>query len=83
MSARRTDMHRLQEVIRLHRLGRSSRRIGRQLKMGRDTVRGYLEAFEKAGVLDGAPDDLPELGELQAIVIGPGPSGCRNSARRT
>lgn len=71
MSARRTDMHRLQEVIRLHRLGRSRRRIGRQLRMGRDTVRWYLEAFSKAGVLEGAPDDLPELGVLQALVTVP------------
>ena len=35
MGARRTDMHRLQEVIRLHRLGASSRRIAKQLSMGR------------------------------------------------
>jgi hypothetical protein len=35
MSARRTDMHRLQEVVRLHRMGRSSRRIARQLQSNR------------------------------------------------
>ena len=61
MGARRTDMHRLQEVVRLHRLGRSSRAIARQLRMGRDTIRGYLKALRTAGVLDGSADELPAL----------------------
>lgn len=42
MSARKTQMHQLQEAIRLHRLGRSRRRIASDLRMGRDTVRAYL-----------------------------------------
>jgi transposase len=68
MSARRTDMHRLQEVIRLHRLGKSARRIARHLSMGRVTIRGYLEILARAGVLDGAPDALPELDVLAGLV---------------
>ena len=68
MGARRIDMHRLQEVIRLHRLGRSRRAIARQLRIGRNTVRGYLEAVSKAGILDGPAEDLPELDHLRAIV---------------
>ncbi len=72
MSARRTDMHRLQEVIRLHRLGASARRIARQLSMGRDTIRGYIEVLSKAALLDGPVDELPELDRLRALVIDKG-----------
>jgi transposase len=68
MGAPRTDMHRLQEVIRLHRLGKSSRRIARQLSMGRDTIRGYLEALSQAALLDGPIDELPPLEVLCASV---------------
>ncbi len=35
MSARKSDMHQLQEVIRLHRLGESRRTIAGHLRMGR------------------------------------------------
>lgn len=68
MGARRTDMHRLQEVIRLHRLGNSSRRIARRLRMGRDTIRGYLEILAKAGVLDGPADELPASESLRGLI---------------
>jgi len=71
MTARRTDMHQLQEVIRLHRLGKSRRTIARQLRMGRDTIRGYLEAFSKAGLLEGAAAELPEPDVLQAAIEPP------------
>jgi len=47
-------MHRLQEMIRLHRLGRSRRQIARQLRMGRDTIRAYLAIVSAAGLLEGA-----------------------------
>lgn len=69
MGAARTDMHRLQEVIRLHRMGSSSRRIAQQLSMGRDTIRQYLRQFADAGLLDGAADALPALDALRALVI--------------
>ena len=52
MSARRIDMHQIQEVIRLHRLGKSRRAIARQLRMGRNTIRAYLEKLEEAGLLE-------------------------------
>ena len=64
MAARRTDVHRLQEVVRLHRLGLSRRRIARRLRMGRDTVVRALEAFARSSLLEGAPGDLPEAGVL-------------------
>lgn len=68
MGARRIDMHRLQEVIRLHRLGKSLRRIARHLSMGRDTIREYLDVLSKADLLEGPRDALPELGVLAALV---------------
>jgi transposase len=61
-------MHRLQEVIRLHRQGSSCRNIARQLRMGRDTIRNYLDAVAKAGLLEGPADALPELDELRTAV---------------
>ncbi len=53
MGARRTDMHRLQEMVRLHRLGESSRSLDRPLPMGRETIRCYVRALRRAGSLDG------------------------------
>ena len=68
MTAKRTDMHRLQEVIRLSRLGKSTRRIAKQLSMGRDTIHEYLAVVSKAGLLEGAVDSLPEAHVLAALV---------------
>ncbi|MBK8180457.1 MAG: hypothetical protein IPK67_16510 [Planctomycetes bacterium] len=52
-------MHRLQEVIRLHRMGESVRRIARQLAMGRNTIREYLGVVSTAGLLEGLPTPFP------------------------
>lgn len=68
MGARRTDMHRLQEMVRLHRLGKSSRAIARQLRMGRDTIRSYLRALSRAGSLEGPADELPDLRTVRAVI---------------
>ena len=68
MGAKRTDMYRVQEMVRLHRLGKSERVIARQLRMGRDTIRAYLRGLERAGVLEGSPDSLPELDVVRAAV---------------
>ena len=58
-------MHRLQDLIRLHRQGEGSRVIARQLHMGRDTIRHYLRALKEADLLDGLVSELPELEILQ------------------
>lgn len=68
MAARRTDMHRLQEVIRLHRMGESVRCIARQLAMGRNTIREYLAVVSQAGLLEGPVDALPERDVLAGLV---------------
>jgi transposase len=61
-------MHRLQEIVRLHRLGRSGREITRLLRMGRETVRSYMIAFGEAGLLDGNACDLPDVAPLREVV---------------
>ncbi len=68
MSAPRTNMHRLQQLVRLHRKGLSLRRCSRQLKMGRNTARDYLKILARAGLLEGPAGELPALHELQVAV---------------
>lgn len=68
MSARTTDMHRLQELIRLHRMGKSRRAIAQQMRMGRDTIRCYMQQLSKRQLLDGAADELPTVEQLRAVV---------------
>jgi transposase len=62
-------MHRLQELVRLHRLGLTERRAAKELRIGRNTAREYRRALAAAGVLDGSADELPELEALKAIVV--------------
>jgi transposase len=61
-------MHRLQEFVRLHRLGHSTRELSRLLRMGRNTQRHYLRLLSAAGLLDGPVTDLPELSAIRAAV---------------
>lgn len=68
MSAHRIDMQRLQELVRLHRQGRSARDVAKLLQTSRNTVRNYMTALSGAGLLDGAPDDLPDLAVLKAAL---------------
>jgi hypothetical protein len=62
-------MHRLQELVRLHRLGLTERRAAKELRIGRNTAREYRRALQAAGVLEGSPDELPELESLKALVM--------------
>jgi transposase len=62
-------MHRLQDLVRLHRLKTGARETARLLGMGPNTERLYREAIAQAGLLDGAPDALPALEELKAAVL--------------
>lgn len=65
MSTRRIDMDRLQELVRLHRMGTGARAVARLLRMGPNAERDYRDALEAAGLLDGSVDDLPELAALK------------------
>jgi len=62
-------MHRLQELVRLHRAGMRPREVARLLGMGPNTERHYRATLEKAGLLDGDPGDIPPLETLKAAVV--------------
>lgn len=68
MSGKRAGMQRLQELVRLHRMGTGCREVARLLKMGPAAERVYREVLDAAGLLQGAPDDLPPLESLRAAV---------------
>ena len=68
MGMRRADMDRLLELVRLHRMGSSSREVARLLKMGPNTERQYRLALEAANLLDGSASELPELDVLKAAI---------------
>lgn len=64
----RIDMHRLQELVRLHRMGAGKRETARLLKMSRRTERAYRRALSAASLLEGAVGDLPSTDVLLAAV---------------
>jgi len=61
-------MHRLQELVRLFRLGCKTKEIARLLKMSPNTERRYREALQSAGILAGDATELPDLEVLQMVV---------------
>ena len=68
MSRKTIEMHRLEELVRLHRMGTGSREVARLLGMSPNTERHYRQVLSTAGLLDGAVEDLPDLAMLQAVV---------------
>ncbi|KIG11706.1 Mobile element protein [Enhygromyxa salina] len=62
------DMHLLQELVRLHRLGLSSRVIAKRLGISRNTERKYRGPLTDARMLEGDPAALPELAEIKAVI---------------
>jgi hypothetical protein len=48
-------MHRLQELVRLHRLDTGEREAARLLGLGPNTERRYRDALAVAGLLEGSP----------------------------
>lgn len=61
-------MDRLREMVRLHRLGSTTREVARLLKMSPNTEREYRQALLSSGLLHGSSSDLPELETLKAAV---------------
>ena len=61
-------MHRLQEMVRLHRMGTSARKVAQLLKMSPNTARAYRKALVTSGLLDGPIEELPELAVLREAV---------------
>ncbi len=68
MSRKRKDMHQLQELVRLHRLGTGAREVARLLGVSPNTEREYRRAFQAAGLLEGPAEDLPVLEALKATL---------------
>ncbi len=68
MCMRRVEMHRLQELVRLHRMGTGAREVARMLRMSPNTERDYRRALEAEGLLAGPLDDLATLEVLRAAV---------------
>lgn len=69
MSGKRVEIHVLQDLVRLHRMGTGKRAVARMLGMSPNTERPYREAFEAAGLLEGAADSLPSMEELRQAVL--------------
>lgn len=67
-------MHRLQELVRLHRMGTGARRVAELLGMSPNTERAYRSALESASLLAGPVDALPELGVLKEAVAAQRPT---------
>ncbi len=61
-------MHRLQDLVRYHRLGTGAREIARLLGISPNTERRYRRALSAEGLLWGRPDALPELETLAGAV---------------
>lgn len=68
MSKPRVDMHRLQDLVRLHRKKVAPTDVARMLCMSRKTERAYRRALVRARLLEGPPEELPPLEELQEAV---------------
>jgi len=62
---KRTDMDRLLELVRLHRMGTGAREVARLLGMSPNTERIWRTALAAAELLDGPVDRLPELATLR------------------
>ena len=61
-------MHRLQELVRLHRMGTGAREVARLLGMSPNTERTYRKVFKSAELLSGPVEALPELSVLLKAV---------------
>jgi hypothetical protein len=61
-------MHRLQELVRLHRMGTGAREVARVLQVSPNTERDYRRALAAEGLLDGDAGDVPPLEVLRAAV---------------
>lgn len=69
MSNKRTEMHRIQELVRLHRMGTGSREVAKLLSMSPNTERRYREDLQAEGLLAGCPLDLPDPEQLRKAVL--------------
>lgn len=69
MARPRVEMHRLQELVRLHRLGTHVRERCGMLAMSSRSEKRYRDILARAGLLEGPVGELPELCVLKAAVL--------------
>jgi hypothetical protein len=69
-------MHRLQELVRLHRMGTGCRAAASLLGMSPNTERVYRQALIASSLWDGAVETLPPLDELRRAVEAQRPVAC-------
>jgi transposase len=69
MAAKRTEMHRLQELVRLYRMGVGCHERARLLRMGPNTERFYRGTILSAGLLAGDAGAVPDLETLKQVVL--------------
>lgn len=74
MSRERIDVEQLQELVRLHRMGVGAREVARLLGISPNTERQYRRMLLLNALLEGDPQDLPELEVLRAAVSASLPS---------
>lgn len=63
---RTITMHRLQDLVRLHRLGTGAREVARLLGMSPNTERDYRLALGEAGLLEGGAPALVSASRQRA-----------------
>jgi transposase len=68
MSRQAIEMHRLQELVRLHRMAAGKREVARVLRISPNTERQYRQALDAAGLLSGPIEELPTVATLKAAV---------------
>lgn len=83
MSRERTEMYRLQELVRLHRMDTKVREICKNLKMSPKTERKYREILKNLGLLHGPVEELPLLETLKKAVLEVWPEPSQNSVKST
>ncbi len=62
-------MHRLEELVRLHRMKTGTRETARLLRMSPNTERRYREALVAEGLLEGPVEEIPPLETLKSAVL--------------
>ncbi len=68
MSRARIYVYRIQEQVRLHRMGEPKGEVARLMGVSPTTERTYREVLREAGLLDGDPRELPSEADLRALI---------------
>jgi transposase len=61
-------MHKVQELVRMHRMGVGAREVARLLGVSPNTERFWRTKLDEAGLLEGSADVLPDVDALKRAV---------------